>query len=159
MKSHSILLLLALVPMTLVPPAVAQPVHTHGHAHASAGHDAAFHVPADHVRWAPDAALLEGMARIRQALHDLAPHEIRPLSDTTVIALADEIDAAIQYLFANCRLDPEPDAALHRILARLMADSRALHADPSDSSPLAGMQAALNHYAALFDDPNALHPH
>ncbi|MGE4359513.1 MAG: hypothetical protein AB7D30_06730 [Lysobacteraceae bacterium] len=61
MESHSIPLLLALAPITLVPPAVAQPARTHGHEHASAGQDAAFHVPADHVRWAPDAALLEGM--------------------------------------------------------------------------------------------------
>ena len=133
--------------------------HEHGHDHHAAESHATWQVPADHVRWTPDAALLEGMARIRSALHDLAPHEIGRLGPARVIAHADRIDAAIQYLFANCKLEPEPDAALHHILAALMNGSRALHTDPSDSTPLAEMNAALRHYAELFDDPASAPPH
>lgn len=142
--------------------ALAMPASAQDHSHAddhdhshSAVESHPWQVPADHVRWTPDAALLEGMARIRSALHDLAPHEIGRLGQAQVIAHADRIDAAIQYLFANCKLEPEPDAALHHILAALMNGSRALHADPSDNTPLADMNAAVRHYAELFDDPDS----
>lgn len=143
--------------LALAMPASAQD-HSHADDHDHSHHAAEPHtwqVPADHVRWTPDAALLEGMARIRSALHDLAPHEIGRLGQAQVIAHADRIDAAIQYLFANCKLEPEPDAALHHILAALMNGSRALHADPSDNTPLADMNAAVRHYAELFDDPDS----
>ena len=156
MKSIRRLSLPLAVLLALALPALAQE-HEHEHHHGNDHHDATQHaawqVPADHVRWAPDAALLEGMARIRDTMHDLAPLKHNALDGAEVIARADKIDAAIQYLFANCKLPAEPDAALHQILAQLMNGSRALHADPSDAAPLAGMNAALQHYAALFDDP------
>src|SRR3546814_17976906 len=57
-------------------------------------------------------------------------------------------------MFANCQLPPEPDVALHAVLARLMANTSALKADPSDGSPVADMHAAVHNYARLFDEPN-----
>jgi hypothetical protein len=61
-------------------------------------------------------------------------------------------------MFANCKLDPEPDHALHDILARLMSGARALHAMPADPTPVASMRAALEDYPRLFDDPTLLAP-
>lgn len=122
----------------------------HAHAVANAG-GTDFPVPANHVRWTPDAALIEGMSRVRTALAGLEA-ESHP-DDATITALATEIDDAIAYMFANCKLPTEPDIALHAILARLMADSDALKANPSDGSPVADMHDALHNYAQLFDDP------
>ncbi len=115
--------------------------------HALAGMD--FPVADGHTPWMPDAPLLEGMSRIRAAIAGL---EGGP-GPATVATRAAEVDAAIEYMFANCRLDPEPDVALHAILARLMAATRALQADPADLAPVAGMHAAIANYEALFDDP------
>ena len=154
--------------------AVAQHDHAAHAAHAAqddhAGHDGhaadadhAAHpalaepaaVPADHVPWTPDAPLVEGMSRVREAMAGLAHHEMGHLGESTVVVLAEDIDAAIEYMFANCKLAPEPDVALHGVLARLMAGSKALHADPADPSPVAGMRAAVEDYGRLFDDPAA----
>lgn len=118
---------------------------------AAAGTD--FPVPANHVRWEPDAPLAEGMSRVRTALAGLEA-ESHP-DDATVRARADDIDAAIAYMFANCKLPTEPDVALHAILARLMADTAALKANPSDGSPVADIHDALHNYAQLFVDPEA----
>ena len=112
-----------------------------------------FPVPANHVRWTPDAPLEEGMSRVRSALAGLEA-ESHP-DDAAVAKHAADIDAAVAYMFANCKLEPEPDVALHAILARLMAGTRALAENPSDSSPVADMHAAMHNYEQLFDDPSA----
>ena len=143
--------------------ATAEAGHAEATAHAETdGHDihaaavanaggTDFPVPANHVRWTPDAPLIEGMSRVRTALAGLEA-ESHP-NDATVQSLAGDIDSAIAYMFANCRLPTEPDVALHAILARLMADTKALKANPSDGSPVADMHEALHNYEALFDDP------
>lgn len=121
--------------------------HADAVAHA-AGAD--YVVPADHKPWTPDAPLVEGMSRVRSAIADL---HAQP-DQATVVARAADIDSAIQYMFANCKLDPEPDIALHAVLARLIAGTQALHANPADTAPVVDMHAALANYEQLFDDPN-----
>lgn len=127
--------------------------HDAGHADAMAragGND--YPVPANHVRWTPDAPLVEGMSRVRTALAGLeAPSHP---DDAIVAARAADIDAAVAYMFANCKLDTDPDIALHAVLARLMAGATALKANPSDGSAVADMHAAMHNYGQLFDDPN-----
>src|SRR3546814_13375598 len=81
------------------------------------------------------------MSRVRTALDGLES-ESHP-DDATVAALATDIDSAVDYMFANCQLPPEPDVALHAALARLMANTSALKADPSDGSPVAAITAAV----------------
>lgn len=139
--------------------------HTDAEATAHAGNDADhadavahaagvdFPVPANHEPWTPDAPLMEGMSRVRTAIVGLEaqPHP----EQATVVARAADIDTAIEYMFANCKLDTEPDIALHAILARLMAGTRALHANPVDASAVADMHAAVENYERLFDDPNS----
>lgn len=157
--------------------AVAQDAHQHGHAApataAAHGHDAhaaapaahqhdpghhdahhgAMEIPADHVRWAPDAPLMAGMRRVGEAVQALGHHEMGHLGDEQVLALAGEVDEAIAYMFANCSLEPEPDIALHGLLARLMAGTRDLKQDPAATAPVAGMKAVMEDYPKLFDDP------
>ncbi len=136
--------------------------HAAHHAHAThAGAHAATApatVAAGHVPWTPDAPLVAGMARVAAAVDTLAHHEMGHLADSDALALADGIDAAIRDMFANCRLEPEPDAALHGVLARLMAATGALRANPADASPVAGMRAALADYRRLFADPGTEAP-
>jgi hypothetical protein len=138
----------------------AAPVDADADAHATAdAHPADDHggtdvpVPVGHVRWTPDAPLKEGMSRVRDALAGLEA-ESHP-SDAAIAGFATEIDAAVAYMFANCKLDTEPDVALHGILARLLADTRALNANPSDGSPVADMHEAMHNYERLFADSPA----
>lgn len=110
-----------------------------------------FPVPDNHQPWTPDAPLVEGMARVRAAIAGLEGQ-----SDQAVVAgRAADVDAAVKYMFANCKLDTNPDIALHAILARLMAGTQALHANPADISPVADMHAAVDNYERLFDDTNS----
>ncbi len=135
------------------------PAVAHGDADAHAHHgghpldSVGLEVPDGHVRWIPDAPLLEGMRRVRTAVADLDAQPAPAREPAAVAASAAEVDAAIAYMFANCELAPEPDVALHAILARLMAGIRALRADPADAGAVEGMRAAVDHYHALFDDP------
>lgn len=124
--------------------------HAEAVAHA-AGVD--FPLPANHVAWTPDAPLVEGMSRVRAALAGLEPRDAARPDAATVEARADDIDAAIKYMFANCKLDTQPDIALHAVLARLMAGTQALHANPADTTPAHDMHAAMENYERLFDDP------
>lgn len=133
---------------------------THEAAHDDAHADAVAHasgvdfpVPENHQPWTPDAPLMEGMSRVRTALAGLEAKS-HP-DDATVATLAADIDSAVEYMFANCQLPTEPDIALHAILARLMANTNALKANPSDGSPVADMHDTLHNYAQLFDDPNS----
>jgi len=125
----------------------ADDAHAHDVAHASV--DADVPVPDGHQPWTPDAPLVAGMARVRAAVDAL---EAAP-GPAAVPGHVAEVNEAIGYIFANCRLDPEPDAALHGVLARLMGASQALQADPADTAAVASMRAAITNYEALFDDP------
>lgn len=122
--------------------------HADAVAHAS-GFD--FPVPENHEPWTPDAPLMEGMSRVRTAIAGL---EGQP-DAATVEARAGDVNAAVDYMFANCELPTEPDIALHAILARLMAGTQALQADPADTAPVTDMHAAVENYEELFDDPNS----
>lgn len=127
-------------------------------AHAGHGASPAPEIAADHVRWQPDAPLREGMRRMAVAVEALGHHEHAHLDPVQVRKLADAVNGAAAYMFANCKLDPEPDAALHDVLARLMGGARALADNPDATAPVAPMRAALADYARLFDDPEFVVP-
>lgn len=139
------------VPAVQLDPHAGDDPHAHDAPHVQHGQlgmDVA--VAEGHEPWTPDAPLIEGMSRVRAAIAGL---EADP-DPATVVARASDVDAAIEYMFANCELETEPDVALHAILARLMAGTQALHANPADAAPVADMHAAVGNYEALFDDPN-----
>lgn len=153
-----LVLALAAGPACAAEPRDAGVDHHEQHKHHGADRDLAMTAPADGVRWTPDAPLQEGMRRTRGALEGLSQHGSGRLDDAQVRELATAVDEAVAFMFANCKLEPEPDHALHAILARLMVGAQALHANPSDPSPVASMHAALEDYTRQFDDPALLRP-
>lgn len=134
--------------------AAATPVqaqHEHeGHA-AHAGDAAATVIPAQ--RHATDAPLREGMARIRVALDELAHYEMGHMPQSMAVERVDEIKSATDFLFANCKLDATADAALHGMLAPLLAGVQAFRADPQDTASIERMRKAVADYPLVFDDP------
>ena len=108
--------------------------------------------PGHGQRWASDATLRKGMAEIRAAVgavHD--PHgHIEPEQAAT---LATRVEAQVAYLVANCKLEPQADAALHAIIARLLQGAAALKTDPTNPGAVATLRQALQDYPHQFDDP------
>ena len=112
---------------------------------------AAVAVPAQ--RWTPDASLRDGMRRAHAAVDELRHYEMGHMSAPMAADRATEVEQAVTYMFANCKLAAEPDAALHSILVPLMSAAQALKADPQKVSAVADMRAAIAHYPQYFNDP------
>lgn len=103
--------------------------------------------------FATDAPLRAGMARVRNAVAANVPdHRQRGLSREQAAALASEIEQSVSYLFANCRLEPAADAALHGLLAQLLQGAAALRRDPSADDGMPAVLAALERYPRSFLD-------
>ncbi len=126
--------------------------HAHDHAHHGAHDRAAAAATAPATRWAVDASLREGMQRVRSALDDLRHHEMGHMSDGQAQERAGAIEEAVQFMFAHCRLAPEPDAALHSILVPLLSAAQRLKADSADKAEVAAMRDAIAAYPSLFDE-------
>ncbi|HQW80623.1 MAG: DnrO protein [Rhodanobacteraceae bacterium] len=139
--------------MFAVPYALAEDghdAHTQDHSAHTTATDAPA-IPAE--RWSVDQPLQTGMSKVRIAIESLAHHEMGHLDATQVVALAAEIDTQVKYMIANCKLDPQADAALHGIIGRLLTGSHALTDKPDDAAPVAGLREALADYPKYFNDP------
>lgn len=128
---------------------VMAPTGAQDHAH----HATTAPAPAPAKRWATDAPLRKGMGDIRVAVQALAHHEMGHMGTEQALAQASTIEQSIGYLVANCKLDPQADAALHGIIAGLAQGTAALKADPKDMAAIATLRTALRDYPRLFDDP------
>lgn len=149
MKSVKTVLALA-CGLGLAMAAQASPQHTHeGHA----AHAATTAAPASAQRWTPDAPLSEGMRRAHAAVDELRHYEMGHMSAPMAVDRATAVEEAVTFMFANCKLAPEPDAALHGILVPLLSAAQALKADPKKVSAVADMRAAIAHYPQYFNDP------
>lgn len=146
---------LAMLPLALLLasalPALAQQEHEHEGHEAHAAPSAPAGIP--EVRYATDAPLREGMARINAALDELAHYEMGHMPQSVAIERVDEIKNAIDYLFANCKLDAQADAALHGMLVPLINGVQAFKKDPKDLASVAQMRKAVADYPRTFDDP------
>lgn len=124
-----------------------------GHDH-HAGHAAMPEVAADHVRWPIDAALGRGMARVQAASDALADlHATGTPDPARSRAIANDLRSAVNTMFAECRLPPEPDAALHRLLAQVLDAARQLTDGDLDGAAATQLRTVLTRYRELFDDP------
>ena len=114
--------------------------------HNPEGHE---HVHADQAtmklnagqRWATDEVLRTGMQRIHDAVQQASPD--------LVLKTRQQVD----YLIANCKLEPEADTTLHGIIAQLLAGADALEKDPSSAEGTEKIRHALHQYPNYFDHP------
>ena len=132
----------------------ATPQHAHGDVAHAAAHGAAHDtVPVPAQRWTPDAPLREGIRRAHVAVDQLSHHEKGHMSDSMAVDRATEVEQAVMFMFANCKLSAEPDAALHGILVPLLAAAQSLKADPKNVESVTEMREALSSYPRYFNDP------
>ena len=125
----------------------------------AASHDAhAEHGPApvlaEGQRWATDEPLRAAMTRIREAVERNAPaYDQQQLQVADAETLATAVEQDITYMVANCRLEPEPDAALHTLIRRMMSAAAALRKDPMSHEGMPQLMAVLHEYQATFEHP------
>jgi hypothetical protein len=131
--------------------ALAVPAAAQDHAHHSA--DAVDAAAAPAQRWKTDAPLREGMGRIRGAVEGLQHYERGHMGPDQATELANGIARDVNFIVANCKLEPSADAALHPIIGALMKGALALKAKPADLAAIPPMRSALQDYARQFDDP------
>lgn len=146
MRNVSAITLAALLGLS-APLAFAQH-HEHHPAPAAA---AAAATPAQ--RFATDAPLRKYMQSIRTSVAALEHGEHGQLDATQVATLAAGIQADIGRIVAECKLPADADAALHGIIGSLALNADKLKSDPKAAGAVAGLRAALDAYAAQFDDP------
>lgn len=133
-------------------PATAQSAHEAHAAHAHA--PAAAPTPAPTQRWATDAPLREGMRNIRTAVQALEHYEHGHMGIAQASSTVALIDTSVNDIFANCRLEPDADVALHGLLAQFLAGAEAVRTSQQvPVQEIAGMRSALARYPQLFDDP------
>ena len=132
-------------------PAAAQSAHE---AHAAHAHAPAAAAPAPAQRWATDAPLREGMRSIRVAVQALEHYEHGHMGIAQASSTVALIDTSVNDIFANCRLEPDADVALHGLLAQFLAGAEAVRTSQQvPVQEIAGMRSALARYPQLFDDP------
>ena len=101
--------------------------------------------------WPTDEPLRAGMARIQVAIEQ-ASAEVQPLSRDSAGRLAGTVEENVAYIVKNCRLPPEPDAALHVLIGRLMNAANQLKAEPAAETAVSELDAILRDYRSTFDD-------
>jgi hypothetical protein len=104
-------------------------------------------------RWEPDTSLREGIRRAYTAVDQLRHYEMGHMSAPMAVDRAVEVEDAVTFMFSNCKLSAEPDAALHGILASLLGAAQALQTNPKNVKAVAEMREALAHYPDYFNDP------
>lgn len=139
---------LALAPLVAPLPALAQHEHGEHAAHAPAP------VLAEGERWATDAPLREAMLRLRgEVLARLPAFHAGTLDAADAGALATAVEADVGFMVRNCKLEPEPDAALHGLIARMLAAATVLRTDPASGKGMPELVSVLDAYSSEFDHP------
>ncbi len=94
------------------------------------------------------------MRGIRVAVQALEHYEHGHMGIAQARSTAALIDTAVDGIFANCRLEPDADVALHGLLAQFLAGAEAVRTSQQvPVQEIAGMRSALARYPQLFDDP------
>jgi hypothetical protein len=106
-------------------------------------------------KWSTDAPLRDGMTRIRALVEpQLAPAHAGKLNAAQYAALASRIETEVGGIVANCKLEPEADAALHAVIAEIGAGTDAMAGKTAQLQRAQGLvkvAKAVNDYAGLFE--------
>lgn len=105
-------------------------------------------------KWASDASLREGMAKIRDAFEPAHQAYRSDEFDAGLAAeLADTVEQQVNFMFANCRLPADADAELHKLLAASLGAARSLRVPDKLHQGLHQLHEVLQAYDEYFDHP------
>lgn len=145
----------AAAPVALAPPAAEVRASADEHAHhhdASAG--MVLQRPPGGGNWATDAPLRQGMETIHAALEVAIPtFEKGEMTDSAATALAGVVTGQVQFLVANCQLEPDADAQLHILIGQMLSAAKAMVADAASAEGVPKLHAAVQLYGDYFEHP------
>jgi len=121
-----------------------------GHEHAGHAGDTAGLELNQGKKWATDEPLRKGMKAIQTLVAEAGPH---PGPEQSA-RLAAGLRAQVNYLVANCKLEPKADAVLHVLIGRILTGAASLADGTTAESGLATVKDALQLYPQYFDHPN-----
>jgi hypothetical protein len=133
------------------PAGAADPAHSH---HAAPG--AALELQLDNgARWPTDEALRRGMNEMREAMAAALPRiHAGALPRADYAALADRVQAQVDYVVENCRLPEAADAQLHLVIAQILDGIGVMKDAGADGAEGAVVLIrALDAYGDAFDHP------
>ncbi|BAL22452.1 hypothetical protein [Azoarcus sp. KH32C] len=109
------------------------------------------------AKWATDAALRQGMTKIRTDVEATLPaiHAGR-FTAGQYEALGKAVESQLAYIVGNCKLAPDADAVLHGVIAGLSDGAGILtgkRAAPDRKAGALQIVAALDNYGRYFDHP------
>lgn len=106
------------------------------------------------AKWQGDQNMQLGMTAIRDAVQAQAGALHAGTIDTAGRkALADQIMAQIDFMAANCKLDPAADEQLHVVLGQLVDGAAALEGDGPAEAAAGTLVGALDAYGSHFEHP------
>ena len=157
MKTHTPRFLFALglaLPLALATGPL-QAAETHGHGHE---HEPPAALTLNHgQKWATDEPLRQAMGDLRQAVAQALPEaHAGSLPEAGYDALGKQANRELAHIVENCKLEPQADAALHVILADVVAGADIAGGREAGQPRAAGvvlLAEALNRYGAYFDHP------
>lgn len=129
----------------------------HGHRHDDQ-HAAAGELKLNNgKKWATDDALRRGMVGIRnQVAEHLHAEQAGKVGPAQYNTLAKGVNEQLGYIFQNCRLNKEADAALHQILAQVIEGVEILEGKRAGVERREGVMKiahALETYPTYFAHP------
>jgi hypothetical protein len=105
-------------------------------------------------RWLTDEPLRASMLKIRAGVEETMPaYQSGALDANQAQSLSATVEQNVAYMIQNCKLEPEPDAALHVLIGRMLTASEAMKKQPASQAGWPGLLAVLDDYAATFDHP------
>lgn len=128
------------------------PIFAADHSH----HQAPAAIKLDHnKKWATDAALRKGMDAINQLIRESFPG-VRDgkINDRALSKLGTEMKEQTDYVFKNCKLAPQADQELHKILIKIMSAQQVLTGKEKAAAKHEAFDSvvtALNEYGNYFE--------
>ena len=105
-------------------------------------------------KWATDDPLRRGMSEIHSALTASLPRINQgQLTKSDFSALADQIQAQVDFIVTNCKLPEDADFQLHIVLTKVLEGIVAMKAEADQTHGLLAVLEALNAYGDHFDQP------
>ena len=127
-------------------------VSDHQHNHGQSEHTASGLSLDQGQKWKTDAPLRQGMQSINDAVMKTVPaYHDETLTKTDAEQLARHINDQVNYLIANCKLEPGADATLHVLIGDLLTAATKVENEPLSHQGMPHLVKTLQLYPDYFE--------
>ena len=113
-------------------------------------------------KWDTDVPLRQAMGEISQTLNTaLDDIHNNQLDAAGYDVIAEQVNQQVAYMIENCQLEPQADAQLHIVIARLVDSAQRMHSHSEVQEKRKGavqLVGALDDYAKYFNDTEFVKP-